>query len=194
MPAEMMTNSNLVEIIASQLAVIELLIGRIAPATTRNLIEMILQTDKVFVTGQGRSGLVARCLATRLAQMGFNVYIPGHATCQKIGAGDLLIAISGSGTTRTTVEFARISRQAGAKVVVLTASREYDLAQLANEVVVVPANDEDIRKKCKYIVGPNNNTLFEEAMLLYTDALVYILLERKGIPKSIIDQRHTNLE
>jgi len=190
----MMRNSDLTEIVASQIAAIKLLVGRIDAAATRNLIEMILQADKVFVTGQGRSGLVAQCLATRLAQMGFNVHIPGHATCQRIGAGDLLIAISGSGTTTTTVDFARISRQAGAKVIAVTAFGKCALAQLADQVVVIPANDEDIRKKCKYIVGPKNNALFEEVMLLYADVLVYILLERKGVPKSIINQRHTNLE
>jgi 6-phospho 3-hexuloisomerase len=190
----MTTSSNLVEIVTSQIAAIKLLIGRIGPATTKNVIEMIFQADKVFVTGQGRSGLVAQCLATRLAQMGFNVHIPGHATCQKIGVGDLLVAISSSGTTRTTVEFARISRQAGAKVIVITAFGECPLVELADQVVVIPADDEDIRNKCKYIIGPSNNTLFEEAILLYADALVYILLERKGIPKSIINQRHTNLE
>lgn len=189
-----MTNNNMVEIVTAQLAAIKLLIDRIGKAASENLVEMIVQASKIFVTGQGRSGLIAQCLATRLAQMGLNVYIPGHATCQKIGAGDLLIAISCRGTTTTTVEFARISRKAGAKIAAVTAFDKSTLAGLADHTVLIPSNDEDVRTECKYIVGPNNNTLFEEAALLYADALVYILLEHKGISKVIINQRHTNLE
>lgn len=187
-------NRNQLELVTAQLTAIRTLLGRIEQSVTDKIIEMILQADKIFVTGQGRSGLVAQCLATRLAQIGFNVHIPGQATCQKIEAGDLLIAFSCRGTTMTIVEYARVSRKVGAKIAAMTAFANSALAELADEVVLIPSDDKDIRAECRYAVGPNNNTLFEQAALLYTDALVYILLERKGINKSIISQRHTNLE
>lgn len=187
-------NRNLTELVTAQLAAIRMLIGRIDQSVAGEIIQMILRADKVFVTGQGRSGLVAQCLATRLAQIGFNVHIPGQATCQKIEAGDLLIAFSCRGSTVTTVEYARVSRQAGANIAAVTAFADSALAGLADQVVVLAVNDGDIRAECRYVVGPNNNTLFEQAALLFADALVYILLERKGISKSIINQRHTNLE
>ena len=188
------TNRNLVEIVVAQLTAVKLLVSRIDKAASDKLIEMITHAEKIFVTGQGRSGLVAQCLATRLAQMGLDVYIPGQATCRKIKEGDLLIAISCRGTTTTTVDFAQISRKAGAKIVAVTASDKSTLTEIADHTVLIPSNDEDIRARCRYVVGPNNNTLFEETALLYTDALVYILLEQEGISKSIINQQHTNLE
>lgn len=194
MTAKATTKINLAEIVTAQLAAIETIIGRIEPAVTDKLVQMILGADEVFITGQGRSGLVAQCLATRLAQMGLHVHIPGQATCQKIEAGDLLIAFSCRGTTRTTVEFARVARKVGAKMAAVTAFAQSALAGLADQVVLIPSDDKDIRAECRYAVGPNNNTLFEQAALLYIDALVYLLLEHKGIPKSIIIQRHTNLE
>jgi len=187
-------NSNLCKIVTAWAEAIKLTFGQIEEQTSEELVEMILQAERIFVTGQGRSGLIAQCLATRLTQMGFHVHIPGHATCQKIEAGDLLIAISCCGTTTTTVKFARVSRQVGAKVAAVTAFGKSTLAELADEVVVIPANDEDIRKKCNYTIGPNNNTLFEQTALLYADALVCILLERKGISIETISQKHTNLE
>jgi 6-phospho-3-hexuloisomerase len=188
------TNRNLVELITAQIAGIKALISRIEQPVSDKIIEMILQADKIFITGQGRSGLVAQCLATRLAQIGFTVHIPGQATCQKIEKPDLLIAFSCKGTTKTVVEYARVSQGVGAKIAVVTAFEDSTLAELADEVVLVPSDDEDIRAVCRYPVGPNNNTLFEQAALLYVDALVYILMDRKGICKSIISQRHTNLE
>lgn len=189
-----MTNSNVVEITRAHLAGIQMLIGRIDQAASDKLVEMILQANKVFVTGQGRSGLVAQCLATRLAQMEFNAHIPGLATCQRIEKPDLLIAISCSGTTVTTIELAKTSRNAGAEVVVVTAVDKSVLAELATHIVLIPSDDADVKGRCKYIIGPNNNTLFEETALLYVDALICILLERKGISADVISQRHTNLE
>jgi 6-phospho-3-hexuloisomerase len=188
------TSKNLFERVTNQLDAIKLLFGRIDQAASDRLIEMMLQAGSIFVTGQGRSGLIAQCLATRLVQMGLNVYIPGHAVCRKIEQGDLLIAISCRGTTRTTVELARISRGVGAEVTAVTALSKSPLVELANNVVLIPSNDEQIRVKCKEIVGPENNTLFEETTLLYFDMLIVILLERKGIPIDVINQRHTNLE
>lgn len=187
-------NKNLSEIVSSWTQAIELLVKRIRKESSEQLAEMIFKADRIFVTGQGRSGMVAQCLATRLAQMDFNVNIPGLATCQKIEASDLMIAISCSGTTRTTIEFVKISKNSGAKVAVLSAFAKSTLAELADEVVILPSADADIRNICKYAVGPNNNMLFEQAALLYLDALVYILLEKRGVSADIITKRHTNLE
>jgi len=161
---------------------------------TGELVELILAAEKIFVNGQGRSGMVAQCLATRLAQMGLNVNVPGLSTCQRIGPNDLFLGISCSGTTATTVQFARISKQTGAKVAVLTASVDSSLAKNADLVILIDANAESIRKQCKCVIGPQNNTLFEEAALLYCDLLVCVLLEKKGLPKDVIEQRHTNLQ
>ena len=188
------TNSNVLEIAASQFEGINLLFGHIDELATERLVQMVLQAGRIFVTGQGRSGLIANCFATRLAQMGFNVHIPGLATCQRIEKPDLLIAISCSGTTVTTVELVKTSRNAGAQVAVVTALDGSPLAQLATHIVLIPSDNEDIKARCMYVVGPNNNTLFEETTLLYFDTLVYMLLQRKGISENIISQRHTNLE
>ena len=187
-------NRSLIELVTAQLTGIKALISRIEQPVSDKIIEMILQADKIFITGQGRSGLVAQCLATRLAQIGFNVHIPGQATCQKIEKPDVLIAFSCKGTTKTVVEYVRVSREVDAKIAVVTAFSDSILAKLADAVVLIPSDDESIRTVCRYPVGPNNNTLFEQTALLYVDALVYILMERKGICKSIISQRHTNLE
>jgi 6-phospho-3-hexuloisomerase len=192
--AKSTVNRNPVKIVKSQLAAIEIVLGRMDRTASDKLVEMILQADKVFITGQGRSGLVAQCLATRLAQLGLDVHIPGQATCQKIEPSDLLIAFSCRGTTKTTVGFARTSRRVGAKIAAVTAFGESTLAELADQVVLIPSDDRDIRSRCRYIVGPNNNTLFEQAALLYADTLICILLEQKGTSKSIINQHHTNLE
>ncbi len=170
------------------------LAGRIGEEATEALVEGIFQAQRVFVTGKGRSGYVARCFAMRLMQMGFDAHVPGEATCPRIEAPDLLIAVSCSGTTVTTVQMARIAAESGATVIAVTADADSELARCAGRRVLIPVRGEDVQRSYRSVIGPHNNTLFEETLLLYFDALVYAILERGHIPQDTIRQRHTNLE
>ena len=187
-------NTNPFEIVRARLDDIRLLLDNMEETATEQLIQMILQANRIFVTGKGRSGLIAKCFAMRLMQVGFDVHVPGETTCPRIKEGDLMIAISCSGTTTTTVQLAHISRESGAKVAAVTAVVNSPLTVQANHLVLVPVTSKDIKKRYKYVFGAYNNTLFEEALLLYFDAMVYSILEREGISEKIISERHTNLE
>ncbi|MFO8009144.1 MAG: 6-phospho-3-hexuloisomerase [Candidatus Brocadiia bacterium] len=192
--AEKTPSSDVLTALRDALDGIDRLADRIGREATEALVEGIFDSRRVFVTGKGRSGYVAECFAMRLMQMGFDAHVPGEATCPRIGTADLLIAVSCSGTTMTTVQMARISGEAGATVVAVTADAESPLSRAADHVVVIPVTGEDVQRGYRSVIGPYNNTLFEEALLLYFDALVYAILERGGIPEDTIQQRHTNLE
>lgn len=186
--------TNPFEVVRTRLDGIGLLLDDMEEMATERLMQMILQANRVFVTGKGRSGLIAECFGMRLMQVGFDVHVPGEATCPRIREGDLMIAISCSGTTMTTVQLARISRESGAKVVAVTAVMDSPLTVHANHVVWVPVTGRDFKKRYRYVFGAYNNTLFEEVLLLHFDAMVYSILEREGISEKIIRERHTNLE
>ena len=172
---------------------IQSLLDAMPEAATEQLIQMILQANRIFITGKGRSGLIAECFAMRLMQIGFDVHVPGEATCPRIQEGDVMIAISCSGTTMTTVQLARISQDSNAKVVAVTAVPDSPLTVQAHHVVLVPVIDKGI-KRYEYVLGPYNNTLFEEMLLLYFDGIVYSIFEWQGIPEKTLRERHTNLE
>jgi len=182
------------EIGYNQLEGIQLLLERIDRKATQRLIQMVLRARRIFVTGRGRSGVLSEWLAVRLMQMGFDVHVPGQVTCPRISKGDLLIAISCSGTTTTTVDLARIAGESGAKVVALTAIDTSPLASVARYNLLLPVTDKDLEKSYKYGIGPCNNTLFEQTLVLYFDSLVYCIMEREGISKKQLSKRHTNLE
>ncbi len=188
------TKPDLFGIVRTRLEGIALLLDEMDPSSAEQLVQALLAADRVFVTGKGRSGYVAECFAMRLMQMRFDVHVVGEATCPRIKAGDLMLAISCSGTTMSTVQFARISRDSGAQVLAVTAVADSPLARLAHIVVHVPTTGRDVKRRYHYVLGPHNNTLFEEALLLYFDGMVYAILEREGIPKKILSERHTNLE
>jgi len=192
--AKTKARADLFDIVKTRLDGIRLLLDDMDESAAGQFVQMVLHAGRIFVTGKGRSGFVAQCFATRLMQMGFDVHVPGEATCPRIKRGDLMVAISCSGTTGSTVQFARISGQSGAKVAAVTAVADSPLTALADHVVLVPVTGKEVKRHYRYVLGPHNNTLFEEALLLYFDAMVYSILERKGISKKVLTDRHTNLE
>ena len=186
--------ADLFDIVKTRLDGIRLLLDDMDESAARQLVQIVLQANRIFVTGKGRSGFVAQCFATRLMQMGFDVHVPGESTCPRIKKGDLMVAISCSGTTGSTVQFARISGESGAKVAAVTAVGDSPLTAVADHVILVPVTGKEVKRLYRYVLGPHNNTLFEEALLLYFDAMVYSILDREGIPKKALTDRHTNLE
>jgi len=186
--------TDLFDILRTRLDGMRRLLDKMDPQAAERMVQMVLGAPRVFVTGKGRSGLVAECFAMRLMQMGFEVHVPGEATCPRIKMGDLMIVISCSGTTMTTVQLARISHNVGAEIVAVTADPDSPLAAHADHCVVVPVAGKDVKESYRYVLGPYNNTLFEEAVLLFCDAMLYSILGREGIPEKLLDERHTNLE
>ena len=63
----------------------------------------IIKSKNIFVTGAGRSGLVAKAFAMRLMHLGLRVYVVGETISPAIYDDDCIVTISGSGETNTIV-------------------------------------------------------------------------------------------
>ena len=149
------------------------------------LADMLPRARRTFVTGAGRSGLVARSFGMRLMHAGLPTFIPGETNTPAGGPGDLLVAISCTGTTGITEYIARRAREVGAGVVVLTSDPESVLAHEADKVVVIPATAEDIVLRA---------AVFEHAASLCLDAVFNVLSERLKLDLQKYGERHANLE
>jgi 6-phospho-3-hexuloisomerase len=162
----------------------------VAPAAIDQATTEIERAARIFVFGEGRSGLVLRMGAMRLVHLGKTVYVVGDATTPAIAPGDLLIVGSGSGTTAITVLITEQARTAGALVLTITANSNSRLAKLADHVVVLrtPAKGDDHERDS---IQPGG-TLFEQGMLVVLDALFLLLAGDTAADQ--IAQRHANLE
>ena len=149
------------------------------------LVEGILSSDQVFITGMGRSGLIARSFAMRLMQMGFPVYLVGDATTPAIGHGDLLIAISGSGETSITCYIASRAKRLGADVFLLTSQTESSIGDISDLVLVVPNAPQPALPLM---------SAFEDATHIFLDAVVILIMEKTGVTQREMMKRHSNLE
>jgi 6-phospho-3-hexuloisomerase len=137
-----------------------------------------------FLTGQGRSGLVAAMVAMRLMHLGRECHVVGEATAPAVCTGDGLIAISGSGTTATTLRHARTARAEAATVAAVTRCAASDLARLADVTLRIPARSSEQ-------LGGN---LFEQAALIALDSAVNTLATGLPDARERLRCRHSNMQ
>ena len=146
--------------------------------------EVIDSHARIFVYGAGRSGLMIKAFAMRLAQMGRTVYAVGEVVTPAIEKGDLLILASASGETASVVRYAQTAQDMGATVLSLTAKERSSLARLSDYIVCLQAPTKD--DMTSGVMG----TLFEQAVLLFGDAIV----ENLCGDVTEMRTRHANLE
>ncbi len=170
------------------------------------LTDMIQGAPRVFICGAGRSGLVGRFFAMRLMHLGGTVYVVGDTTTPAAGRDDLVICISGSGTTQTIVNIALLARQAGAKVASISLQlgratplgEQSDLCILLDRRVSphlrrVYAAAPTIHPAERHTLTPMG-TVFEISTLVYLEAIVAEVIRRQQIMESEMKLRHANLE
>jgi 6-phospho-3-hexuloisomerase len=174
------------------LSEVQACLGEIEQRRVREFIRALGSARRVFVTGQGRSGLVGRAFAMRLMHLGFRAHVVGEATTPAIRKGDLLVAISASGSTSTTCHHAEAAQKAGAKVAALTATLSSPLAQAAHVLIEVPTVGRAVRPSPRS--AQFSTTLFEQGTLLCLDALCLALMKQRKTPAAAMRGRHANLE
>lgn len=156
------------------------------------LIPLIQHAERVYVVGAGRTGLALKAAAMRLMHLGLTVFVVGETTTPAIQVGDLLLAGSGSGTTSTIVKAAEKAKAAGAQVVAISTTTDSPLATLATQVVVLPAAQKQDHGGT--ISQQYAGSLFEQSVLLLTDAIFQTLWALDGTPAEELWKRHANLE
>ncbi|MEI2325866.1 6-phospho-3-hexuloisomerase [Priestia megaterium] len=99
----------------------------------------LYQAKRIFVIGEGRSGLMGKSFAMRLMHLGATVYVVGETITPSIAAGDVLVAVSGSGKTQQVVSVAKKATEVGCSVIGISASTESPLTAHTDELLHIPA-------------------------------------------------------
>jgi 6-phospho-3-hexuloisomerase len=168
----------------------------------KNLIEIYREGKKVLVVGAGRSGLIGRAFAMRLMHLGFNVYVLGDTVVPPLRAGDALIAISGSGRTRSVITVAEAAKSVGAKVIALTTYINSPLAKVSDIIVEIPGRTKVSSENDYYtrqLIGIYEplaplGTLFELVAMVVLDAVVAELMVQLGKTEEDLKKLHANIE
>lgn len=167
------------------------------------MISIILESKnrRILVMGSGRSGFVGRAFALRLMQSGFNVYVSGDTIAPALNPGDLVIAISGSGTTKIVVAQVEIAKEVGARIISITSHPESELGQLSDLAVVIKGRtkeESDIDFTRRQITGEYDmaplGTMFELSALVLLDGVIADLMKRLGQNEVDLRKRHAHTQ
>jgi D-arabinose 5-phosphate isomerase GutQ len=133
---------------------------------------------KVFVTGSGTSGAMARRMAHLLAVCGTpSVFLPAmdalHGTMGAVTSQDVLIVISRGGESDELNQLTRRITERGAQVVALTGAPHSTLAGLADITAVLGADPD---------VDPGDVIAMGSTLVagVWGDALAYVLMRLRG--------------
>ncbi|MCM2534151.1 6-phospho-3-hexuloisomerase [Neobacillus pocheonensis] len=165
----------------------------ISDIEAENLVNGILESNKVFVAGAGRSGFMAKSFAMRMMHMGIDSYVIGETVTPNFEKDDILILGSGSGESKSLVSIAEKAKSIGGKIAAVTIFPESAIGHLADITIKLPGSPKDQSAGDYQTIQPMG-LLFEQTLLLFYDAVILRFMEKKGLDTNKMYGRHANLE
>ncbi|MGB9838106.1 6-phospho-3-hexuloisomerase [Methanothermobacter sp.] len=176
-------------------------IEKVDESELEQMITRIMDARAVFIVGTGRSELVGKAFAMRLMHLGFTVYVVGDVTTPAISDEDCLIAISGSGETKTVTLAATTSKSVGATVIAVTATPQSTLTGYSDVVICIPSKTKEAWKyytsgvlRGDYDDLTPMGTLFEDSTHLFLDGLIAEFMAILGKKERDLKERHAIIE
>jgi 6-phospho-3-hexuloisomerase len=155
---------------------------------------------RIFLLGEGRSGLVARSFAMRLMHLGLDVYVFGEVVTPAVRGKDLVIAVSGTGETGPVNETARIAKRHGARIAAVTSNAGSALGKLAEQVVTIRGRTEadEVSFLERQVTGVSISltplgTLFEINVMVFLDSVIAGLIVALEKREEELAERHSDL-
>ena len=154
------------------------LIDRVDERFLAALTLILERRGRVVVSGMGKSGHIARKIASTLSSTGTPAYFvhpaeASHGDLGMIESGDVFIAISHSGSSHELLEIVPQVKRRGAKLIAITGKLDSPLARDAD--VTLDARVE--KEACPHNLAPTASTT---AALALGDALAVALLDARG--------------
>jgi arabinose-5-phosphate isomerase len=152
-------------------------------------VELVRQRKgRVVVSGMGKSGHVARKIASTLSSTGTPAYFvhPAEASHGDLGmveSGDVFIALSYSGSSNELVEIVPQVKRRGAKLIAITGNADSPLAREAD----VHLDASVAQEACPLNLAPTASTT---AALALGDALAVALLDAHGFTAADFARTH----
>lgn len=133
---------------------------------------------KIVLCGMGKSGHIARKIASTFSSLGTPSFFlhPAealHGDLGMISSNDVVILISNSGESNEILHMLPSIKFIGAKMIAITSSDKSTLAKECDYVQVMPK----VKEACALDLAPTSSTT---AMIAYGDALAVVISEYHG--------------
>ena len=154
--------------------------------------EMIAKAGKIVAYGCGREGLQVQGLVMRLHHLGLHASMQGDMSAPPLGRGDLFLCSAGPGELSTVTALMLVARDAGADILLLTATPKTPAAALATFTLTIPAQTMANDQSSASVLPMGS--IYEGALFLLFEYMVLILRDRLGETPDTMRARHTNME
>jgi len=158
-------------------------------ASFEHAVQLIRNCEgRVVVSGMGKSGHIARKIASTMASTGTPAFFvhPAEASHGDLGMvtrGDVFVALSNSGESAELLAIVPLIKRQGAKLIALTGNPDSSLAQESDVHLYAGARKE----ACPLNLAPTASTT---AALALGDALAVALMEAKGFTRDEFARSH----
>jgi 6-phospho-3-hexuloisomerase len=186
--------SNVMETLNTITAEIRHALSAIDDQALAEFCTQIVQAPHVFVAGKGRSGLQMRGFAMRLMHLGRPVHVVDDVTTPAISNGDLLIIGSGSGNTKSLVNYAAKANREGAGVGLITISKHSAIREMADHVIYIDAPTPKAADSTATTSIMPMGSLFEVSMGVLLEIVIIRLMDKTGMTAESMFEQHANLE
>lgn len=152
------------------------------------ILECEEHNGRIHITGVGKPGHVAAYIASLFSSTGTPTYELHateaiHGSSGQVKAGDVVIAISNSGTTKELLYTCKTLKTNGAKIIAVTGNDQSELAKLADVVLVA-----SVTKEGDELNKPPRNSILAEVIVL--QSLSIVLQDKKKLDMKTYIQWH----
>ncbi|MEG0854437.1 MAG: 6-phospho-3-hexuloisomerase [Angelakisella sp.] len=162
---------------------------QVKPQELTTVVGCIRKDCRIFVSGEGRSGFMAKGFAMRLMHLGYSAFVIGETVTPAIASGDVLVAVSGSGESAYVLTDAKKAREKGCTVVAVTSKAKSALTQLSDEVLIVPGTVRGDSGEARGSVQLLSS-LFDQSVHIILDVLCLMLSARDNTSNQEATQKH----
>jgi len=189
---------------------VEAIADTVSDREAREFVGAVLRAQRIYVAGAGRSGLMAKAFAMRLMHLGFESYVVGETITPAMAEGDLLVAFSGSGETRSIADICRTARAVGGTVALVTSTPDSTIAKTADLLVVLnssPYEDEGLptefgirqltgehRSEAGYTPKSPIGSIYETAAGVFADSVILALMQIRHCGIEEVIERYANIQ
>ena len=187
------THATKTDLIDTILAEVSTTLSAVDRWQVTELADALSAATRVFVTGEGRSGFMAKAFAMRLMHLGLDVHVIGETTTPSVGPEtpswrylglEPLLGQSGSPSRRPGWAPA---------VHAVTTDPESPMSATADTVLIVPAATKYRRADEAPTVQPLSS-LFDQTTHVLLDAVCLQLAERRGVDNATARAAHSNTD
>ncbi|WP_445489058.1 6-phospho-3-hexuloisomerase [Niallia sp. 03133] len=172
---------------------IQLVLSHVEEHLLTDTADILKSKKRIFVIGEGRSGLMGKSFAMRLMHLGATVYVVGETITPSIASEDILVAISGSGKTKSVVWTTEAARSLGCCTLAVTTDAHSPLAETASSIITIPASTKYRQAHELKSIQPLGS-LFDQCAHIVFDTICLHYAEQNKVEFAAAFKNHSNLE